>query len=260
MNNILKITAWLVLIAGILVLLSFVKSEHKKTVCKSFNIIVENNISNQLIDADEIKKNIYVTFDTLVGKKLMDINLNEVEQMLMSYDHIAEAQVYTSLNGNLNITITQREPMLRVINKRNECFYMDAQGELFPLSNVSSVRVPVASGNISTTVKDTVNIKNLDKTDVSEMSTIQKLYIINRYIQEDSFLQAQIEQIYINKSNEIELVPKVGRHIILFGDIDNMETKFENLIVFYEQGMKKAGWKKYKTINLKYSNQVICSK
>ena len=92
------------------------------------------------------------------------------------------------------------------------------------------------------------------------MSTIQKLYIINRYIQEDSFLQAQIEQIYINKSNEIELVPKVGRHLILFGDIDNMETKFENLIVFYEQGMKKAGWKKYKTINLKYSNQVICSK
>jgi len=260
MKNILKITGWIFLVAGVLVILGFVKTEHSKISCKSFNIVVENNSNNQLIDASLIKKEIYTTFDTLVGKKLSDINLIEVEQMLVSYDHIAKAEVFTSLNGNLNINITEREPVLRIINKKNESFYMDMDGELFPLSNISAVRVPVASGNISNTVKDTVKVEELEKTEVSEMTKMQKLYIINKHIQEDSFLQAQIEQIYINKSNEFELIPKVGRHIILFGDADNIESKFDKLIVFYKQGIQKAGWKKYKTINLKYSNQVICSK
>jgi cell division protein FtsQ len=260
MKNILKITGWIVLIAGVFVILGFVKTEHSKISCKSFNIKIENSIQNRLIDADLIKTQIYTTFDTLVGKRLADINLNEVEQMLVSYDHIAKAEVFTSLNGNLNIKITEREPVLRIINKRNESFYMDNEGELFPLSEISSVRVPVASGNISATENDTVTIENLDKMDVSEMTNMQKLYIINKYIQKDSFLQAQIEQIYINKSNEFELIPKVGRHIILFGDADNIESKFEKLVVFYKQGIQKAGWKKYKTINLKYRNQVICSK
>lgn len=260
MKNIIKITSWIVLIVGVFLILGFVKKEHSKISCKSFNVIVENNIKNQLIDENQIKENIYTTFDTLVGKKLSDINLDEVEKLLVSYDHIAKAEVYTSLNGNLNINITEREPVLRIINKRNESFYMDDKGELFPLSDISSVRVSVASGNITATEKDTVNIENLEKTEVSEMTKMQKLYLINKYIQEDSFLQAQIEQIFINKSNEFELVPKVGRHIILFGDADNIESKFEKLLVFYKQGIQKAGWKKYKTINLKYSNQVICSK
>jgi cell division protein FtsQ len=64
----------------------------------------------------------------------------------------------------------------------------------------------------------------------------------------------------VNKNTEFELVPKVGRHIIVFGDIDNMEKKFDKLIVFYKEGLNKTGWDKYKIINLKYENQVVCSK
>jgi len=69
-----------------------------------------------------------------------------------------------------------------------------------------------------------------------------------------------IEQLYINKKSEFELIPKIGNHTILFGDIKEMKDKFEKLIAFYKQGISKSGWNKYKTINLKFKNQVVCTK
>jgi len=73
-------------------------------------------------------------------------------------------------------------------------------------------------------------------------------------------LKIQIEQIYVTKNREYEFVPKVGRHIIIFGGIENMNEKFKKLLVFYHQGINNAGWNTYKSINLKFENQVVCSK
>ena len=74
------------------------------------------------------------------------------------------------------------------------------------------------------------------------------------------FWDAQIEQIYVTENNEIELIPRIGDNLILLGKIDNFEQKLENLQCLYEQALSKVGWNKYDTINLKYNNQVICSK
>ena len=87
-----------------------------------------------------------------------------------------------------------------------------------------------------------------------------KLYKLAKYIRSDKFLNATIEQIYVNNSNEFELIPKTGKHFIEFGDTNNMKKKFDNLIVFYKDGLKRVGWDKYKKVNLKYLNQVVCSK
>jgi len=86
------------------------------------------------------------------------------------------------------------------------------------------------------------------------------LFKLSSFITQDQFLKAQIEQIYVTKTGEFELIPKVGRHLIIFGGIEDMENKFDKLLVFYHQGMNKTGWDKYKTINLKFENQVVCSK
>jgi len=58
----------------------------------------------------------------------------------------------------------------------------------------------------------------------------------------------------------MELIPKVGNHLIIFGDTSQMSQKFENLILFYRKGLTKVGWDKYNIINLKFKNQVVCSK
>jgi cell division protein FtsQ len=81
-----------------------------------------------------------------------------------------------------------------------------------------------------------------------------------KYISEDKFLSSQIVQIYYNGSGDFELIPRVGAHQIIFGDIKDYQLKFMKLKVLYEEGLKYEGWNKYVMINLKYKNQVICTK
>ena len=70
----------------------------------------------------------------------------------------------------------------------------------------------------------------------------------------------RIEQIYVHPDKEVELIPRVGNHRILLGTFDHFEEKLANLRLFYEQAIPKMGWEKYSIINLKYRNQIVCTK
>ena len=83
---------------------------------------------------------------------------------------------------------------------------------------------------------------------------------IEKYVDKNNFWKSQIQQIYINLDEEIELIPRVGRHKIIFGDVSDMDEKFKKLMIFYKKGLHYTGWNKYKTINLKFKNQIVCTK
>jgi cell division protein FtsQ len=255
MKKILQITLWIAIFAGLTVLVGFVEKEHKKLTCKGMDIHINYGKAEALISEEQINKEIRDKFDTLVGKKITDINSITIENHINQIDFIEEANVYTTLTGMLKIKLTQRNPIVRVMNKFGQSYYIGEKGKLIPINYGLSSRVPVASGNISTRYSDTLNLA-LSTTN----SELNDLFTLSSYIYNDVFLKAQIEQVYLNQENEFELVPKVGRHLILFGDIDNMEEKFDKLKIFYNKGIKKAGWDKYRTINLKYKDQVICEK
>ena len=63
-----------------------------------------------------------------------------------------------------------------------------------------------------------------------------------------------------NKKNEIELTPKIGEQNILFGNIEDIESKLNKLNAFYENGIAYKGWKTYSTIDLRYDKQVVCKR
>src|SRR5690606_6219498 len=74
---------------------------------------------------------------------------------------------------------------------------------------------------------------------------------------QDDFLRALIEQIYVEESGEIIFIPKVGKEKLVFGGTSQMEEKFDNLKIFYRDGLTKLGWNRYPVLNLKYVNQVV---
>lgn len=91
-----------------------------------------------------------------------------------------------------------------------------------------------------------------------------KLITFVKFVEGDELLRAEIVQIVASSSVsgelELELVPRSGDHIIVFGRIEDVEQKFSKLIAFYRRGFGSLGWSEYKTINLKYKNQVVCTK
>jgi cell division protein FtsQ len=233
-------------------MVGFIEAETKKTTCKSFEVSIDYEGADPLISAELVKMAIYRSFDTLIGRKLSDLNLVAIENMVNDIEFVANADVYTTLTGKMNVRVTQRKPILRIINTDNHSFYIDQNGEILPTNTGFPSRVLIASGTFGLKYADTLNTGNSD--------VLKDLYNLASYIHNDPLLNIQIEQIYVKRYREYELIPKVGRHVIVFGNIENMEEKFRKLVAFYHQGINNAGWNTYKTINLKFDNQVVCSK
>ena len=91
-------------------------------------------------------------------------------------------------------------------------------------------------------------------------SLLTKLYKLAMFISRDKDLKNQIDQVYINDQQEFELIPRYGAQIILLGGIEDLGEKFSKLRLFYTRGLDKIGWNKYNIINIKFKNQVVCSK
>ena len=131
-----------------------------------------------------------------------------------------------------------------------------------PLSNKYTAHVLIASGNINLNYTKLIALQrgNIDsKAEDNNYKLLLELRQLASFIYHDKFWRAQIEQIYVTKSG-FELIPRVGTHVIEFGGVENYDNKFRNLRALYMQGLPKAGWNMYKRINLKYENQVICTK
>jgi cell division protein FtsQ len=111
-----------------------------------------------------------------------------------------------------------------------------------PVPNNFSAYVPIATGYIE------------------ESYAKQQLYEFALFLQKDKFWNSQIEQIYVAPNSDIELIPRVGNHQIILGKIEDYTENLTKLKVFYEKGLNNVGWNKYSKINLKYKNQVVCTK
>ena len=87
-----------------------------------------------------------------------------------------------------------------------------------------------------------------------------ELLEVVRVIDRSEFWKAQVEQINVTKDGQIELVPRVGDHLLIIGTADNVESKLDRLMNFYEKGLDNVGWNKYRSISVAYENQVVCKK
>jgi len=259
MKKILHISFMIILVAGTIVLLAFTDQANRSSYYKSFRIDVLNQTDRSMITLDEINKLIIKNFGEIEGAPLAGINLYDLETIVNANPYISYCEVFQTIDGGLVMKVMVREPLVRVINENDEQFYLDYNGYAMPISKVHPSRVPIANGNVSD------HFMSLDHTEkplsaFPDTSVLHQIYPVAYYIAADEFLRSFIDQIYINENKEIELVPKIGSQTIILGNSEDAREKLENLKTFYRKVMSKMDWNVYKSINLKYKNQVVCSK
>jgi cell division protein FtsQ len=261
-KRIAVIAFYILLPAGLFVLLGFAVENNKSMPCRSFRIHIDTSEGLSFLDSVAVKKQVYAAIDTLEGKKFRDISLNRIEELVNTMYYVDNSRVYRTIDGYLNVDVTQRVPVARVINRVNETFYIDTYGKLMKPSSNYTARVPVVSGFVNTRYSPNINITDFEyKSELSSSERVLKeLNELIHYIRKDEFLDAWIDQIYVTRQGQFELVPRNGAHIIEFGNVDMMEEKFEKLMKFYTNGLTHLGWGSYKRINLQFKNQVVCSK
>ncbi|MCX6279461.1 MAG: cell division protein FtsQ [Bacteroidetes bacterium] len=261
--KILRIVVWILLVAGAGTLVGFVEVSQYARPCKNIKISINYGAADTLITKKNVDSIILKTVGLLKGKPLGMVNLGAVENAIGKQPYVANVHVYENNAGTIFIAIRQREPMLRIINRNFENFYLDESGILLPVNTDFSARVLVANGYINDSYikspKYRVNMLALADS-IYYDSLLTTLYKLTMYITHDKFLKAQIDQIYVNEAGEFELIPRVGNHIIILGTADDLDAKFRKLLAFYKFGLNKIGWNKYNIINIKYQNQVLCTK
>jgi len=239
--------AWALSLGGLVVLMSFIEIKKSEVLCREVKVYIPGN--QYFIDRQEVDKILQANNHVLVGRRMNDINIYQLEKRLRANPFIEFAKVYADMDGVINVEISQRQPVLRIINRYDQDFYVDQHGLKIPLSANFTARVLAANGYIDELFANRV--------DTLHTPLAMQLFKAANYIRNDSLWDAQVAQVYVNKDHEIELIPRVGNNRILLGNADSLDTKFRNLLIFYKKALPQVGWDAYKTINIKYAGQVV---
>lgn len=242
--------AWAICLSGVIVLMSFIEIKKQEVKCTNVKILIPG--ADNFIEREEIDAILKQSQGNLVGKTLEDINTHEIERTIQANPYIAFAKVYADMDGVIHIQIRQRQPVLRIINAGGQDYYIDKDGLKMPMSPNFTANVLVATGDILEGFGG--------KVDTLMTPLVADLYKAALFFKQDTLWDAQIEQMFVNSKRDIELIPRVGNQRIILGNADSLAVKMSNLLAFYKQAMPQVGWDAYKTINVKYINQVICEK
>jgi len=241
MKRILFIAVITVLLGFFVFLLFGRLNQKEETVCHNLIVAIKDSADRPFLHEKDVvtmlKNARLYPVEQPVGK----INTDTIEKTLAKNELIATVNAYKTPSGNIKIEITQKMPILRVFNER-ESYYVDDLGRIMPADYRYASYLPVASGNIE---------KSFATTDLFKFAL---------FLQKHDFWNNQIEQIYIHPNKEVELIPRVGDCRIILGDFEDFSGKMNNLQLFYEQAIPKIGWEKYGVINLKFKNQIVCTK
>ena len=207
-----------------------------------------------LVEADELLELLAASFTKPLDElTLSDIDVERVEEVLEAQAFVGDAEAYVDNDLVLNIAVDQRVPLLRIVADNGQNYYLDREGVRLPLSTNYTVRVPVVTGNV---------VPWSDDYATQPDHPLQQLMELGRFLLEDEFLAALIEQIDITDTGELILAPKVGDQVIYVGRYDKETTpeRLRRLKVFYREGLPYEGWRKYRSFDLRYADQVVAKK
>ena len=173
-----------------------------------------------------------------IGKDKLD--LNKLEKSLNRHKMIEKSDVFISIDGVLKAVVKQKTPIARVFNGEDS-FYIDYEGNTMPLSTNFTARVPLVSGGI--------NKKNNE--DLSDLL---------RLIYDDAFLKKNIIGIQIMPNGSLKMLNRNFDYQIDFGRMINVERKLKNYKAFFQKAVLDSSLYKYKKIDLRFTEQVVCTK
>ncbi len=184
-------------------------------------LLIENNQHAQSIQKDKL-------------------DLNKLEKSINANEMIEKSEVFVGINGVLKAVVKQKTPIARVVGEGGS-FYVDYEGNTMPLSEIHAARVPLVTG-------ETAKVNSTE---------LCKLF---RFIHDDDFLKKNIIGVEILPSGSLMMMNRNFDYDIEFGKTVNMEKKFNNYKAFFQKAVQDSLINKYKRINLKFTQQVVCTK
>ena len=237
----LKVMVMFVLLGYII--FSFIKEGTwiNNSPCEELVICVKDSARANFVSKEDLLNILDKRHLNPVGRPIAKVSLKEIEDELRKHQFILAVQCYKTASNVVHVNVEQRLPIVRVISETGDNYFIDGNGDKMRHVDYPA-DVVVATGCIS------------------EKYAKKCLVHIGKTLQGNGFWNNQVEQINVLKDGTVELIPRVGNHILYLGKPTELVEKLNKLKLFYDKVLRRVGWNKYSRINVEYSNQIICTK
>ena len=215
--------------------------DDQKSVCTQVDINIVDGKVEGFLGGSEIKEQLQRAKIYPQGQPMKQINVRKIEETIRQNPFVETAECFKTQGGHVKVNLTQRLPVVRVKADNGDDYYVDMHGEIMPNTLYTSDLV-IATGHISRPFAQ------------------KKLAYLGNFVTTSPFWHSQVEQLNVLEDGTVEMVPRIGDHIVYLGSVSNIPQKFDRLEKFYRYGLSVAGWNKYSYINMEFDNQIICKK
>ena len=234
------ITIRLVLMFGlVIVLFSFTSNRNEnRKLTKTKVVFVGENAS--FLKQETVNKLLIENNADASAIRKDKLDLNKLEKAVSSNQMVEESEVFVTIDGVLKAVVKQKTPIVRVFDGKRS-FYIDYKGNTMPLSANFTARVPLVLG-------------------VIRKQNSEALAELFRKIYDDEFLKKNIIAIQIMPNGSLKMLNRNFDYQIDFGRAKNVDAKFQNYKAFFQKAVVDSSLYKYKKIDLRFTQQVICTK
>ncbi len=234
------ITIRLVLIFGlVIVLFSFTSNRNEnRKLTKTKVVFVGENAS--FLKQETVNKLLIENNADASAIRKDKLDLNKLEKAVSSDPMVEKSEVFVTIDGVLKAVVKQKTPIVRVFDGKRS-FYIDYKGNTMPLSANFTARVPLVLG-------------------VIRKQNSEALAELFRKIYDDEFLKKNIIAIQIMPSGSLKMLNRNFDYQIDFGGAKNVDAKFRNYKAFFQKAVVDSSLYKYRKIDLRFTQQVICTK
>lgn len=237
----IKIILITLAIAALVALVVAGNITRNNSIVRGVQVTIDYGGHETLILEEELKDLLEEKMPWIMEQTVKEIDRKGIRDTLEQSPFIEHVEVSISMGCRIIINAVQRKPIVRIF-RGNEEYYLDAHGKRVPLSEHGSFDVLVANGTLK------------------RGESVETVWKMAHYLDEHKEYGCLFDQLYMDDAGEVVLVPKVGEHVVLVGDIDDLDNKMAHLVRFYRKAMPIVGWEKYSQVSLKYRGQVICTK
>ena len=209
--------------------------------CTALQIDILDSAQATFISKGGIEKMLQKNRLHPVGQTINSISPIKIEHAIESDSFICRAICSITPGCRVRLAVIQRIPLLRVMADDGEDYYIDEAGTRMEAIGYEA-DLPVVTGT------------------VTPAFARKKLKALGIFLRNDTFWDGQVEQIVVKPNGEVDLIMRIGDHIVHFGRIENIPIKFRNLYALYTDIMPKVGWYKYSEINVAYDGRIICKR
>lgn len=241
-RNLLLLLLSVALIGGIAYLLIRSPRVTSTDRCEAITVEVKTEAGGEplFLTGDRITDELARRGIQLRGKRLDSIDLRKIERTLLSMPIYKRAEAFIApSSSSVQIRLTEKHPLYIVQEASGKSYYVTQGKGTITVNPTFAAYLPIVSG--------AVDLK---------MAT-GPVYDLMTALREDPYFTDYFGQVYVDETDGIVLIPRIGTTRVIMGRQSNWSEKLRKWRIFAESVLPKRGMNAFSYVNLDYGTQII---